>query len=111
MFSHHLASSFRPTLCAARCASRRLPAHRALSSTSRLFAETDGAEPSSRQGDEAALDIDFAPSESAGGSGSGPTTYQEFLDQVAWRYRNAEPLNWLSEKGVSRLGTSRRHSG
>ncbi|RXW17044.1 hypothetical protein EST38_g8818 [Candolleomyces aberdarensis] len=27
--------------------------------------------------------------------GTGPTTYAEFLDQVAWKYKFAEPQNWL----------------
>ncbi|TEB38771.1 hypothetical protein FA13DRAFT_1760958 [Coprinellus micaceus] len=88
--SSHLASLFRPTLCAARCASRRLPPHRALSSTSRVSADADAEQAS---GNEFNL-ADGAQSESEGSAT--PTTYNEFLNQVAWRYKNAEPQNWLS---------------
>jgi hypothetical protein len=91
----HLASLYRPTLCAARCASRRPPPHRALSSTSRVSADAEAEQAAS---DEFNL-ADVAQPESEGPAA--PTTYNEFLNQVAWRYKNAEPQNWLSPKAVS----------
>ncbi|KAF5323422.1 hypothetical protein D9611_005541 [Ephemerocybe angulata] len=85
MFSHQLAPLFRPTLCVARSAARRLPAHRALSSTSRLLSATNITEADIDNDDDS---LDFSDSNET-------ETFQQFLDEVAWRYRNAEPQNWL----------------
>lgn len=87
MLSQQLAPLFSTTARTARCASRRLPVWRSLSSTSSLSNATVDTPESKAP----AFD-DFGEPDEPGK----PTTYAEFLDQVAWKYRCAEPQNWLS---------------
>ncbi|EAU92325.1 hypothetical protein CC1G_00544 [Coprinopsis cinerea okayama7 len=90
MVSLQLAPLVRPTLRSARGCSQRPLAQRCLTTTHARAAEISS---------EAATSSTPAADPSAQGSRDAPAaeTYKQFLERIAYRYREAQPLNWLSE--------------